>query len=186
MAQFGTSFLKEFYEGLIRSGSGFGYAALSGNTVVGFIMGVYNRTGLIGKVIKSNFFRVTIAVFMALIRDIRKLNTILDIVKKEKDMENDRAYSDSESLFIAINPDIKKGMLFYQLIHALNRHFLEQGIEVYSGRVLKSNPIINVFRRMPGFEPIEEVTIYGLKWVLYRYRIKKGFKELTKLAVKSI
>jgi hypothetical protein len=182
MAQSGPSFLVEFYRGLIESGVGFGYVALNEGRVVGFIMGTYDRHNLLKTVLMNNFTGISWSLIQLLMRDITKLKTIYDILKSEKKIVSQVDCPAAESLFVAVAPEVKKGMLFYKLMYELSRNFLDHEMTAYLGRVLNSNPIFQVFKRMPGFKVVKEATIYDLQWTFYIYDIKAGFEDFEKLA----
>ena len=113
---------------------------------------------------------------------ITKLKTIYGILRSEKKIVSQVDCPAAESLFVAVAPEVKKGMLFYKLMYELSRNFLDHEMTAYLGRVLNSNPIFQVFKRMPGFKVVKEATIYDLQWTFYIYDIKAGFEDFEKLA----
>lgn len=182
MARSGAGFLVEFYRGMIAGNAGFAYVALLDGSVVGFVMGTCDRHLLIKKIIKNNFTGIAFSLMPLLLGDFTKLKTIYEIWRSENKKNYPEDYPAAQSLFVAVAPEIKKGTLFYQLMFRLNNHFLEKDIMVYSGRVLKSNPIYEVFKRMPGFKILKEAEVYGLLWVFYTYDIRVGYEDFKKIA----
>ncbi|MBF0465646.1 MAG: hypothetical protein HQK88_12790 [Nitrospirae bacterium] len=183
MANAGRRFLSAFYDVVMSSQAGFGYVAKEQGRVVGFALAVYDSRGLLKRLLLADFFKIIKSLLPVVIKSFSKMKTLLQLILHRQE----KAYRvpSGECLFIAIDPAIKKGMTFFKLIYAIDKHFLDRGIKVYHGRVLNTNPVIEVFRRVESFQPVEEISLYGHMWTLYNWSIERSFKQIKEISENS-
>ncbi len=166
----GEPFLQVFYRSTIEIGAAFGFAAMEGSRLQGFVMGTSDTHTLFRRVVWTAGLRLGWAALPAVLRRPQLLTRIAEtfLYPSRESVTPETA----ELLVIAVDGDLRGRRIGEALVSRLNAEFIGLGIQVYKVTVLESNTGANRFYRRLGFQPAGEFMLYQKKWNVYHYNLE--------------
>lgn len=166
----GERFLRLLYLNLLQSKNTCIFINYINNDEQGFAVGTKDFNKVFMIIIMRNFIKYVFLILPQIIKKPKILKNIFDTMFYTKKAEFDAPRA--ELIVIAVSKKYHRKGIGRQLIFAIERNFLRQGIKEYKVSVNAKNSIANSFYLSLGFKKTHDFLIYGKKINLYIKQIQ--------------
>ncbi len=163
----GINFLKTFYEGVFKNSDLYGFGIFQGRKLCGFVIGTKDSGKFFSEVFKSRFLKLSLIVFIQLLKNPNHLKNILETFLYTKRVEGPK----SELVVIAVDRNFQGKGAGKLLVNALESAFKKDSIRSYKLTVHADKKSVGFYEHLK-FSRISSFNLYGKMWYIYEKEIK--------------
>lgn len=164
----GEKFLLNLYKGAFKSIDTFGFVALEGKKVVGFIVGTKNMKTYLSSSLKSNLLRLSYYLGIRLLEKPFLIKNALEtLTYSSKDIG-----PPSELVVIAVSKKYQSLGIGKKLVQALEREFKDNKISRYKLTVHADKKAVYFYEGL-GYDRLSQFSLYNKLWYIYEKRLER-------------
>lgn len=162
----GQNFLEVMYHGLIGKRGIYGFVDIKNNEISGFIVGTKNMNSFFRTAIMSNFLKLSLLLFLQVIRNPAILKKIAETFLYPKKDQGPKA----ELVVIAIKKQSQGKGLGKKLVRSLESQFKKARINKYKLTVYADKKAVQFYEALK-FHRIAGFKLYSREWSIYEKKI---------------